>query len=81
MKEAWQLQDAKARFSELVDAALQEGPQTVTRRGEKAVVVISHQEFLRLSQADTTLDDALGGAPAELAFTRDASPVPVVALE
>ena len=81
MKEAWPLQDAKARFSELVDAALQEGPQKVTRRGKNAVVVMSHHEFLRLSQADTTLDDALGGAPQELTFTRDPSPVPVMALE
>ncbi|GGR18277.1 type II toxin-antitoxin system Phd/YefM family antitoxin [Deinococcus ruber] len=81
MKEAWQLQDAKAHFSELVEAALKEGPQTVTRRGENAVVVLSHREYLRLSQADTTLDEALSGAPAELLFQRDRSSIPAVSLE
>lgn len=81
MKEAWQLQKAKAQFSELVEAALHEGPQTVTRRGENAVVVLSHREFVRLSQADTTLEEALSGAPAELTFSRDRSPIPAVTLE
>jgi len=36
-----QLHDAKQRFSELVRRAIEEGPQTVTRRGKDAVVVIS----------------------------------------
>lgn len=81
MKDAWKLQDAKARFSELVDAALEEGPQTVTRRGEKAVVVIPYQEFVRLTQAETTLDDALAGAPEGLVVERDRTPVPAVTLE
>ncbi|OLV18199.1 type II toxin-antitoxin system prevent-host-death family antitoxin [Deinococcus marmoris] len=81
MKEAWKLQDAKSRFSEVVDAALREGPQTVTRRGEKAVVVLSHREFVRLSQAETTLDDALSGAPQELSFGRDPAVIPAVTLE
>ena len=39
----WQLQDAKARFSELVRAARERGPQTVTVRGESAVVVLSER--------------------------------------
>ena len=41
----WQLQDAKARFSELVDRAQSHGPQIVTRRGEEAVVVVSAREW------------------------------------
>lgn len=43
----WQLQDAKNRFSELVDRALEEGPQTVTRHGKEVVVVVSKEEFTR----------------------------------
>ena len=78
---AWQLQDAKAKFSEVVEAALHEGPQAVTRRGEEAVVVISHTTYLELTQARTTLDDALAGAPAELTVIRDNSAAPVVSLE
>ena len=44
----WQLQTAKQRFSELVRRALDEGPQTVTRHGQDAVVVLSAAEYHRL---------------------------------
>jgi antitoxin Phd len=44
----WQLQDAKNRFSELVQRVLDEGPQVVTRRGEEVVVVMSIEEYDRL---------------------------------
>jgi antitoxin Phd len=46
----WLLQDAKAQFSALVDAALSGQPQHVTRRGKAAVVVVSEVEYARLSQ-------------------------------
>ncbi|MBT4814189.1 MAG: type II toxin-antitoxin system prevent-host-death family antitoxin [Lentisphaerae bacterium] len=41
----WQLQEAKARFSELVNQALESGPQTVTRRGQEAVMVVAAADF------------------------------------
>ncbi len=44
----WPVQDAKARFSEFVDACLADGPQVVTRRGVKAAVLVSIQEWQRL---------------------------------
>lgn len=44
----WQLQEAKQKFSQVVRRALEEGPQTVTRHGEEAVIVISASEFRRL---------------------------------
>jgi len=44
----WKLEDAKARFSEVVRRARSEGPQRVTVRGRDAVVVISAEEFERL---------------------------------
>jgi prevent-host-death family protein len=44
----WKLQDAKARFSELVRRARTEGPQRVTVRGQDAVVVIAADELARL---------------------------------
>lgn len=44
----WQLQEAKARLSEVIKQASQEGPQTITLRGEPAVVVISKDEYERL---------------------------------
>lgn len=45
---AWKLEDAKARFSEVVRRAKREGPQRVTYRGEDAVVVVSADEFDRM---------------------------------
>ena len=44
----WRLEEAKARFSEVVRRARTEGPQHVTVRGEPAVVVISAEELRRL---------------------------------
>lgn len=44
----WQLQEAKSRFSELVEQTISQGPQTVSRRGVETVVVISMSEFKRL---------------------------------
>jgi prevent-host-death family protein len=60
----WQLQDAKARFSELVKRAREEGPQHVSVRGEPAVVVVSEKEFARLvSPRRSIVDHILKGAP------------------
>ena len=49
----WLLQDAKARFSELVRRARSDGPQHVTVHGYDAVVVVSAEEFRRLSGEPT----------------------------
>jgi antitoxin Phd len=46
----WQVQDAKARFCELLDTALNEGPQVVTRRGVEAAVLVPITEWRRLQQ-------------------------------
>lgn len=43
----WQVQEAKQRFSELVQRALDEGPQVVTRHGREVVVVIDVDEYRR----------------------------------
>ena len=61
----WVLQDAKARFSELVRRVRSEGPQHVTVHGRDEVVVIAAEEFRRL-QGDRTgqaLIDALQASP------------------
>lgn len=47
----WSVQDAKNKFSAVVDAALAGQPQQVTRRGKPAVVVLSAQEYQRLLSA------------------------------
>jgi antitoxin Phd len=50
MEPAWALQDAKNRFSAVVDRALTTGPQWVTRHGRDAVVVVAAAEFRRVTQ-------------------------------
>lgn len=61
----WRLQDAKARFSELVRRAHSEGPQHVTLHGRDAVVVIDADEFLRLKgeRRGQLLIDAIQASP------------------
>jgi antitoxin Phd len=75
----WQLQEAKARFSELVRAARERGPQTVTVRGESAVVVLSERQYrsLQTRAKRPTLVELLRGSPVvgvSLDVVRDRSP-------
>ena len=53
----WQLQDAKARFSELVRQAREQGPQHVSVRGEPAVVVMSEDDFALLTSSRPSIVD------------------------
>ncbi|MEI7455954.1 MAG: type II toxin-antitoxin system Phd/YefM family antitoxin [Nitrosomonadales bacterium] len=48
---AWPVQDAKSRFSELLEACVNEGPQLVTRRGAETAVLIHISEWQRLNNA------------------------------
>jgi prevent-host-death family protein len=82
---AWLLQDAKARFSELVRRVHSEGPQHVTVHGRDEVVVISAAEFRR-RKGDLTGEALIAALPAspardiDLAPTRAAFPVRDVSL-
>lgn len=49
---AWAVQDAKARFSELLATCVQNGPQMVTYRGEEAAVLVPVMEWKRLQTSD-----------------------------
>src|SRR3954471_5989634 len=69
----WRLQDAKARFSEVVREAQQRGPQRVTLHGKDAVVVVGADEFDRLQRPLTGRDiiNALAGSSlADVPFER-----------
>jgi antitoxin Phd len=56
----WQVQDAKARFSEFLDASLRDGPQVVTRRGVETAVLVPIEEWRRLNRrARPTLKELL----------------------
>lgn len=48
---SWQVQDAKARFSEFLDATIKKGPQVVTRRGIETAVMVPIEEWNRLQKA------------------------------
>lgn len=81
----WLLQDAKARFSELVRKVRSEGPQHVTVHGRDEVVVIAAEEFRRLKGSATgqALVEAMQASPhrdIEIAPRRGAMPVRDVSL-
>jgi len=74
MSHAWQLQDAKNRFSRVVEAALTEGPQIITRRGTRVAVVLAYDEYARTRSARVKLSDFLRSSPLEgLDLARDRS--------
>lgn len=60
MRKEWQVQEAKAKFSELLETSRTSGPQTVTKRGAKAAVLVSVEEWERMKQsARSDLKDLL----------------------
>ena len=60
MTRTWQVQDAKARFSEFLEKSLREGPQIVTKRGIEAAVLLPIDEWRRLAEtARPSLKDLL----------------------
>lgn len=74
--QSWQMQDAKARMSELVKRA-QSQPQDITLHGKSVAVVISREAFDRLSQANVSLVDFMQRSPLygvdDIEFERDNS--------
>jgi prevent-host-death family protein len=85
VRSRWSLQDAKARFSELVRMAHRDGPQHVTLHGRDAVVVVDADEFTRLKgeQTGELLIEALQASPhrqVEIEPGRSAMPVRAVKL-
>jgi len=63
MEPSWTLQDAKNKFSQVVNNALLDGPQFVTRRGVDAVVVLSVQEYEHLTSHKPSFTDFLLQCP------------------
>ena len=60
---AWQLQVAKNRLSEVVQKAMSEGPQEVTLRGKRAVVVVAAEEYDRLAGPKESFKEFLLSGP------------------
>lgn len=61
--QTWQLQHAKNRFSEVVDKALAQGPQMITRRGAETAVVLSVEEYRKLQRPDSDLVEFFQASP------------------
>lgn len=62
----WQTQEAKAKFSEVIACALAEGPQSITRHGKSLAVVLSSEEYDRLSRLSPSMVDYILGADLEV---------------
>jgi prevent-host-death family protein len=74
--QVWQLQEAKNKFSRVVKDAARRGPQIVTRHGTKVAVVLSYEEYQRMTATQGKLSDFFRASPlagVELDLTRDAS--------
>jgi len=59
----WTVVEAKAKFSELVEKARTDGPQTITRKGRTAVVVVSAEEWERKTRRTGNLAEFFGASP------------------
>lgn len=76
MPAIWQVQDAKNKFSEVIERALKQGPQLITRRGEKAVVIMSYKEYMHMKQSQSKLSEFFRASPlaqVDLNLERDRS--------
>jgi antitoxin Phd len=74
MNDIWQIQDAKNKLSEVIARAQKNGPQLITRHGEKAVVVVSYAEYERLRKSQGKLSEFFKDSPlADVNLSRDKS--------
>ncbi|MCS7290666.1 MAG: type II toxin-antitoxin system Phd/YefM family antitoxin [Roseiflexus sp.] len=63
MSRIWQLHEAKNRLSEVVEEALRNGPQIITKRGTEVVVVLSYAEYRRMQLAHKKLSEFFQESP------------------
>lgn len=59
----WQVQDAKAHFSELIERARSEGPQTITRHGAERAMLLSIEDYRKLTAPHSDFKAHLLGGP------------------
>lgn len=78
MQQVWQVQEAKNRFSQMLDDALADGPQIITRRGVEVAIILSYTDYKRLTAPAQKLSAFFAQSPLaqmELDLSRDTSPV------
>jgi antitoxin Phd len=76
MPQTWQLQEAKNRFSRVVEDAVSRGPQIITKRGVEVAIVISYEEYQKMLISRGPLSEFFQRSPlaeVDLELTRDGS--------
>ncbi|MEL7246069.1 MAG: type II toxin-antitoxin system Phd/YefM family antitoxin [Cyanobacteria bacterium J06573_2] len=76
MEKQWQLQEAKNKFSEVVDKAIDEGAQIITRRGVEVAIVLSYTDYCQMIASKKKISEFFRESPLaeeELDFSRDKS--------
>ena len=76
MEAIWQIQDAKNKFSEVITLANKQGPQLITKHGEKTAVIISYIEYEKMRKSQGKLSDFFSTSPLagiQLDLTRNKS--------
>lgn len=63
MEAVWQIQDAKNKLSEVITCAIKQGPQLITKHGEKTAVVISYIEYEKLRKSQGKLSEFFSTSP------------------
>ena len=78
MARIWQLQEAKNKFGEVIAEALKQGPQVITKHGRETAIVLSWEDYRRLSLSQKKLSEFFRESPlvgVDLDLTRDTSPM------
>lgn len=76
MSRSWQLQEAKNKFSNLVERAQKEGPQIVTKHGKETVIILSVEDYKKITKPKLNLFEFIQNSPfagIELDVFRDKS--------
>jgi antitoxin Phd len=74
MNNIWQIQEAKNKLSEVIARAQKQGPQLITRHGEKTAVVISFNDYEKMRKSQGKLSEFFGASPlAGVDLTRNKS--------
>jgi prevent-host-death family protein len=63
MNDIWTVAEAKAKFSEVLNRAQSDGPQTITRNGKTSAIVVSAEEWTRRAKRQGTLADFFASSP------------------
>jgi antitoxin Phd len=77
MARVWQLHEARNKLGEVVEEALQHGPQVISRRGKETAIVLAYADYRRMLLNQKKLSDFFRESPladVDLDLTRDTSP-------